>query len=224
MCDNTIVFNKSFFSLVYISFFPFPFLSLFSSFLFFIYLMMAVDTIKEIDSIKQSSNNNLLYETDQRIQLPPTPTSSDDEQEHPPAKDPVRLARRQTLADLIPAASAALRERSRLNNEPTQNSPLARALTKVKIGVQTHRIKERFLTNEWIRLALSTPLDDSTINSTHRVLNKSRTKEIVAWYEWKNKRVKLSIDELEKKVDALRRKKLVQQQLPPSPPHSRIVF
>ena len=185
--------------------------------------------------------------------LPPTPTPSDDEvdevdeeeEENDPAIEmtqriipaQVKLARRGTvsLADLIPVASAALRTKHRLsmqqqqlNNPPsTQDSPLARALTKVKVGLQTHRIKERFLLNEWIRLALAAPLDESTINSNVRVVKKlNRTRDIVAWYEYKFKRTSLTLEQLESKVDELRRKKLllVQQQSLPSPPPTRISF
>ncbi|KAG2229908.1 hypothetical protein INT48_008283 [Thamnidium elegans] len=109
---------------------------------------------------------------------------------------------------------------------PNPNSPLARALTKVRVGVQTHRIKERYLTNEWARLVLQVPVDDSTINSPLRIKNMNRTKGIVAWYEYKFKRVSLSLQEIEEKVDLLRRQKLlyIQQSSLPSPPATRLNF
>ncbi|GAA5812773.1 hypothetical protein MFLAVUS_006231 [Mucor flavus] len=166
------------------------------------------------------------------IVLPLTPNPSDDEEDIKPMK----LVRRGTvsLADLIPVASAALKAKHRLsiqqqqqNNAPsTQDSPLARALTKVRIGVQTHRIKERYLTNEWVRLALQVPVDDSTINSPLRIKNMNRTKGIVAWYEYKFKRVTLSLQQVEERVDLLRRQKLlyIQQSSLPSPPATRLNF
>lgn len=166
------------------------------------------------------------------IVLPLTPNPSDDEEDIKPMK----LARRGTvsLADLIPVASAALKAKHRLsiqqqqqNNAPsTQDSPLARALTKVRIGVQTHRIKERYLTNEWVRLALQVPVDDSTINSPLRIKNMNRTKGIVAWYEYKFKRITLSLQQVEERVDLLRRQKLlyIQQSSLPSPPATRLNF
>lgn len=169
------------------------------------------------------------------VVLPPTPSTSDDEQETtvPTIK---RLSRRDSvsLADLIPVASAALRAKHRLslqqqqqgNNPPsTQETPLARALTKMKIGVTTHRIKIKYLTNEWIRLALAVPVDETTINSNVRLQHKTRrTREIVKWYEYKFKRCQLNLEELEQKVDELRRQKLlysavvVDDPLFPSPP------
>ncbi|KAK4513280.1 uncharacterized protein ATC70_011848 [Mucor velutinosus] len=164
---------------------------------------------------QESSNINV-------VQLPPTPTASDDEieaeEEQKLLKEKsIKLQRRGTvsLADLIPVASAALRAKHRqsmMAAQPTQDSALARALTKVKIGVQTHRLKERYLLNEWIRLALAAPVDESTINSSKRVLRTNRTLEIVKWYEHKFKRATLSLDELEKRVDGLRQQKLLVQQ------------
>ncbi|GAN01959.1 hypothetical protein MAM1_0014d01396 [Mucor ambiguus] len=164
---------------------------------------------------EQEPNSNV-------VQLPPTPTASDDEIELEEEQKllrekSIKLQRRGTvsLADLIPVASAALRAKHRqsmMAAQPTQDSALARALTKVKIGVQTHRLKERYLLNEWIRLALAAPVDESTINSTKRALRTNRTMEIVRWYEHKFKRAALSLDELEKRVDGLRQQKLLVQQ------------
>lgn len=184
-----------------------------------------MDTKEEQKSLKNESN----ITTNINIVLPPTPTASDDEQEEKDAvkqMTQIKLARRGTvsLADLIPVASAALKAKQRLsmqqeqlNNPPsTQDSPLARALTKVKIGVQTHRIKEKYLTNEWIRLALAAPIDESTINRNVLVYKTNRTKEIVKWYEYKFKRLVLSLEELEKKVDELRQQRLLLVQRRPS--------
>ncbi|KAG2197407.1 hypothetical protein INT47_005660 [Mucor saturninus] len=169
-----------------------------------------------------------------KVLLPPTPITSDDEEEGVDTVKSIKLARRGTvsLVDLIPVASAALRAKHRLsssqtNNPPsTQDSPLARALTKVKIGVQTHRLKERYLTNEWIRLALAAPLDESTINTDNMGrISVSRTREIVKWYEYKFKRSSLSLQTLEENVDALRRQKLLWSTLNlPSPPATRLSF
>lgn len=99
-----------------------------------------------------------------------------------------------SLSDLIPAAAEALRTRhhlqrsatttscssdtpyvsvstpsSSLNSQQpaTNTSPFARALTKVKLQVQTKRLKERYLGHEWIRLALGLPVDLSRINLHH---------------------------------------------------------
>lgn len=188
---------------------------------------------------EQESNNNV-------VQLPPTPTASDDEEEAEQQhqqkllkEKSIKLQRRETvsLADLIPVASAALRAKHRQSmaaQSSTQDSALARALTKVKIGVQTHRLKERYLFNEWIRLALAAPVDESTINSAKRVLSTNRTMEIVKWYEHKFKRATLSLDELENRVDCLRRQKLLVQQQEsmtnngisslPSPPATHLNF
>ncbi|EPB84307.1 hypothetical protein HMPREF1544_08902 [Mucor circinelloides 1006PhL] len=164
---------------------------------------------------EQKSNSHV-------VQLPPTPTASDDEidaeeEQKLLHEKSIKLQRRGTvsLADLIPVASAALRAKHRqsmMAAQPTQDSALARALTKVKIGVQTHRLKERYLLNEWIRLALAAPVDESTINNAKRVLRTNRTMEIVRWYEHKFKRATLSLDELEKRVDCLRQQKLLVQQ------------
>ena len=138
-----------------------------------------------------------IYPTTYNIVLPPTPTSSDDEFDND--------IKRTSLADLIPIASAALRAKQQ---EQQQESPLARALTKVKIGVQTQRLKEKYLSNEWIRLALNIPVDESTINDTTICAVRKRTKEIVRWYEWKYKKLRLSIQELESIVDELRKQRL----------------
>jgi hypothetical protein len=168
--------------------------------------------------------------TQDTVVLPPTPTASDDEEDI--RQKTIKLQRRGTvsLADLIPVASAALRARSTTS---TQDSPLARALTKVKIGVQTHRLKERILRNEWIRLALATPVDEATVNNYMRISKTNRTKEIVLWYEYKFKRLTLTLEELEKKVDELRRQRLLlvqyQQSITnctslPSPPATHLFF
>lgn len=184
------------------------------------------EQLKEEQKLLKNESN---ITTNINIVLPPTPTASDDEQEEKDAvkqMTQIKLARRGTvsLADLIPVASAALKAKQRLsmqqeqlNNPPsTQDSPLARALTKVKIGVQTHRIKERYLTNEWIRLALAAPIDESTINRNVLVYKTNRTKEIVKWYEYKFKRLVLSLEELEKRVDELRQQRLLLVQRRPS--------
>ena len=142
-----------------------------------------------------------LYMTSYNIILPPTPTASDDECEEilkPHNKN------RTSLADLIPIASAALKSKQDIHQ---QDSPLARALTKVKLGVQTRRLKEKYLSNEWIRLALNIPVDESTINTNHSSKGR-RTREIVRWYEWKYKKITLSLNELESIVDELRTQKL----------------
>lgn len=176
-----------------------------------------------------------LLREENKVLLPPTPITSDDEEDFIILNKPMKLARRGTvsLVDLIPAASAALRAKHRLssaqvNNPPsTQDSPLARALTKVKIGVQTHRLKEKYLTNEWIRLALAAPLDESTINTLTTEFSMSRTKEIVKWYEYKFKRTKISLQDLEKTVDSLRRQKLLLSTSIsglPSPPATHLTF
>jgi hypothetical protein len=167
--------------------------------------------------------------TQDTLLLPPTPTASDDEEDI--KQKTIKLQRRGTvsLADLIPVASAALRAKSTTS---TQDSPLARALTKVKIGVQTHRLKERYLRNEWIRLALASPVDETTINNNMRVIKTSRTKEIALWYEHKFKRLTLTLEELEKKVDELRRQRLLllhQKSITnctslPSPPATHLSF
>ncbi|KAG1439367.1 hypothetical protein G6F56_012320 [Rhizopus delemar] len=140
----------------------------------------------------------MLYPTSYNIVLPPTPTSSDDEFEQ------VKQQNRTSLADLIPIASAALKSKQNIQQ---QESPLARALTKVKLGVQTRRLKERYLSNEWIRLALNAPVDESGINK-NVVSHHQRTKEIARWYEWKYKKITLSLNELESIVDELRNQKL----------------
>lgn len=165
-----------------------------------------------------------------KVLLPPTPIPSDDEEEEEEMKKNIKLARRGTvsLADLIPVA-AALRAKHRLSvkeNPIIQDSALARALTKVKIGVQTHRIKERYLTNEWIRLALAVPLDESTINTNNMGrISMSRTREIVKWYEYKFKKLSISLQTLEENVDALRRQKLLYATIHlPSPPATRLTF
>lgn len=135
----------------------------------------------------------------------------------------IKLQRRGTvsLADLIPLATATHKAKHRTsvlyNNNSEANSPLARALTKVKIGLQTHKLKEKYLTSEWIRLALAVPLDESTINihltntkDKHIDFKKNnRTKEIVKWYEHKYKRSVIALSDLEVRVDHLRQQKLI---------------
>lgn len=143
--------------------------------------------------------------------LPPTPIPSDDENDRMISIKRDKIQRRATisLSDLIPVASAALKEKQLLRKkEEVQNSPLARALTKVKIGLQTHRIKERFLVNEWIRLALSLPVNETIINSNVTNRNKTRTKEIVSWYDHKYKNTVLSLAEIDRRVQFLRQLKL----------------
>ncbi|CAO3657590.1 unnamed protein product [Mucor hiemalis] len=194
------------------------------------------ELLKEEQALLKKESN---ITTNINIVLPPTPTASDDEQEEKDAvkkMTQIKLARRGTvsLADLIPVASAALKAKHRLsmqqeqlnNPPPTQDSPLARALTKVRIGVQTHRIKERYLTNEWIRLALAAPIDESTINRNVLVYKVNRTKEIVKWYEHKFKRLVLTLEELEKRVDELRQQRLllVQQHSIPASPKTQLKF
>lgn len=170
--------------------------------------------------------------------LPPTPNASDEEiddeeqQQQILKQKTIKLQRRGTvsLADLIPLATAAHKAKHRTSilyntNEENNNSTLARALTKVKLGLQTHKLKEKYLTNEWIRLALAIPLDESTINvhniripnKQHQQINykkNNRTKEITKWYEHKYKRTVLPLNELEARVDTLRQQRLiyVQQQ------------
>ncbi|KAF7726579.1 hypothetical protein EC973_008624 [Apophysomyces ossiformis] len=125
-----------------------------------------------------------------------------------------------SLADLIPAATAALRATRAQNqysqpDESTLNTAFARALAKVKVQIQTRRLKEKYLAHEWIRLALGLPVDESKINTFVRdeektMLRKSdgRTGEIATWYEWRFNKVKFTLEEIETKVDRLRQKKL----------------
>ncbi|CEP18591.1 hypothetical protein [Parasitella parasitica] len=174
---------------------------------------------------EESSINNIVH-------LPPTPTASDNEEEEAEEEEEeekalqqhkllrektIKMQRRGTvsLRELIPVASAALRAKHRAAmaaQSSIQDSPLARALTKVKIGVQTSRLKEKYLLNEWIRLALAAPVDESTINTASRAFQRNRTMEIVKWFELKFSRISLSLDELEQRVDSLRRQKLLVQQ------------
>ncbi|KAJ8660368.1 hypothetical protein O0I10_003825 [Lichtheimia ornata] len=70
-----------------------------------------------------------------------------------------------TLSDLIPAATAALREQQAAEDTSAETTPLARALTKVKLQIQSKRLKERYLGHEWIRLALDLPVDECMINN-----------------------------------------------------------
>ncbi|KAI9361441.1 hypothetical protein BD770DRAFT_441452 [Pilaira anomala] len=161
------------------------------------------------------------------IMLPPTPNPSDDEDDI----KPTRLARRDTvsLSDLIPLASEALREKRRISllkeqqyNPPSdQDGPLCRAITKVKYGIKSQRIRERGLRNEWLTLALQLPVDYTTINSRFHIANISRTKEIRDYLGYKQNRASLSITELEERVIVLREQRLVfreqQAALPPTP-------
>ncbi|KAI8058959.1 uncharacterized protein B0P05DRAFT_559180 [Gilbertella persicaria] len=165
--------------------------------------------IKQLEIANPSKEDAIIL-----FDLPPTPTASDDEIEEIKRKS-IKLARRGTvsLADLIPVASAALKAKQRIHStQEPQDSILARALTKVKIGVQTHRLKEKYLTNEWKRLALGAPVDETTINLGTEEVKTNRTKEIVRWYEHKLKKNTLTLEELEQRVDELRRQKLLIQQ------------
>lgn len=169
---------------------------------------MSTTTTTEIDT---SSSNEILKEEEDDVEALKQKT--------------IKLQRRGTvsLADLIPLATATHKAKHRTsvlyNDNENKNSPLARALTKVKIGLQTHKLKEKYLTSEWIRLALAVPLDESTIN-IHLINNKekinykknNRTKEIVKWYEHKYKRTVLPLSDLETRVDALRQQKLIYTQ------------
>ncbi|KAI8140777.1 hypothetical protein BJV82DRAFT_190066 [Fennellomyces sp. T-0311] len=134
-----------------------------------------------------------------------------------------------TLSDLIPAATAALKASNELkqaeDEPPTVTTTFARALTKVRMQVQTKRLKEKYLSHEWIRLALGLPVDESIINNTkypsppmkkktksnsiRMVALKSlegRTGEIATWYEWKFDKSKFTVEEIESKVDRLRQR------------------
>ncbi|KAI9323768.1 hypothetical protein BX666DRAFT_1890268 [Dichotomocladium elegans] len=161
-----------------------------------------------------------------------------------------------TLSDLIPLATVALKEQQKLeereekenNEDPSkqqqyQATPLARALTKVKVQIQSKRLKERYLGHEWIRLALDLPVDESfrtcrvkprfiikesstlplspatlrllepnpSCTPARRVALKSldgRTGEIAAWYEWKFNKSKWTVEDIEQKVDRLRKLKI----------------
>ncbi|KAG0164948.1 hypothetical protein DFQ30_009166 [Apophysomyces sp. BC1015] len=121
-----------------------------------------------------------------------------------------------SLADLIPAATAALKAtRKHQQDESNLNTAFARALAKVKVQIQTRRLKEKYLAHEWIRLALGLPVDESKINTfvsdeKRAVLKKpdGRTGEIATWYEWRFNKINLTLEEIETKVDRLRQKKL----------------
>ncbi|KAH8556692.1 hypothetical protein BGW37DRAFT_21802 [Umbelopsis sp. PMI_123] len=148
------------------------------------------------------------------------------------------LNRRNTvsLADLIPAAAAALNTgiNPQLAPEP---SSLSRAVTRVKTQMRTQRLKQSYLGKEWIRLALWLPVDESKINcwrkplylrekddeeeviimekSTHglrkevRLANSiGRTFEIATWYEWKRNPSLFNVEQVESKVERLRHIKL----------------
>ena len=175
-----------------------------------------------------------------------------------------------TLSDLIPAATAVLKASQQLKKETERpiteegqeqyqqqrqhdgtgeqvlGSTFARALAKVRVQVQTKRLKEKYLTLEWVRLALALPVDESIINNSKHPLPpmkkkyvdpeqllqeqqqrtritreerdddgnitrmialkslKGRTGEIATWYEWKFDKSKLTIEQVESKVDRLR--------------------
>ncbi|KAI9278800.1 hypothetical protein BDA99DRAFT_493173 [Phascolomyces articulosus] len=95
-----------------------------------------------------------------------------------------------TLSDLIPAATAALKASQQLKKEQERqvedqepdavmgSSALSRALTKVRIQVQTKRLKEKYLTYEWVRLALSLPVDESIINNSQYPLPPMKKKKV----------------------------------------------
>lgn len=137
------------------------------------------------------------------------------------------------LSDLIPVATAALKasseaaaaeqEQEATDNTSRSSSSFARALTKVKLQIQSRRLKEKYLGHEWIRLALGLPVDEKIINSNqprgngdHLVVVKKclegRTGEIATWYEWKFDKSKFTVEEVESKVDRLRKKRLQIQQ------------
>ncbi|GAB5591246.1 hypothetical protein Unana1_06146 [Umbelopsis nana] len=148
------------------------------------------------------------------------------------------LNRRNTvsLADLIPAAAAALNDGSSIQVS-SEASTLSRALTRVKTQMRTQRLKQSYLGKEWIRLALWLPVDESQINcwrkplylrekdedeeitivekSTHghikevRLANRiGRTFEIATWYEWKRNPLLFDVYQVESKVERLRKIKL----------------
>jgi hypothetical protein len=148
------------------------------------------------------------------------------------------LNRRNTvsLADLIPAAAAALNTGTNPQVAPEASS-LSRALTRVKTQMRTQRLKQSYLGKEWIRLALWLPVDESKINcwrkplylrekddeeevvimekSTHgyrkevRLANRiGRTFEIATWYEWKRNPSLFDMEQVERKVERLRSIKL----------------
>lgn len=148
------------------------------------------------------------------------------------------LNRRNTvsLADLIPAAAAALNTGINPQVSPEASS-LSRALTRVKTQMRTQRLKQSYLGREWIRLALWLPVDESKINcwrkplylreidedeeitivenSTHghrkevrRANHIGRTFEIATWYEWKRNPSLFEVHQVESKVERLRKFKL----------------
>jgi hypothetical protein len=142
-----------------------------------------------------------------------------------------------SLADLIPAAAAAFHNGDMEFEYSSQTSSLSRALTRVKTQMKTKRLKSIYLGKEWIRLALGLPVDESNINcwrkplylreqdedfdftmvekSSHgyrkqvQLANRiGRTFEIAAWYEWKRNPSMLDIQQVENKVERLRRLRL----------------
>ncbi|KAG2219370.1 hypothetical protein INT45_006078 [Circinella minor] len=104
-----------------------------------------------------------------------------------------------TLSDLIPAATAALKASQQLKKETERSiteegqdqyqqqegtseqvlgSTFARALAKVRVQVQTKRLKEKYLTLEWVRLALALPVDESIINNSKHPLPPMKKKYV----------------------------------------------
>lgn len=125
-----------------------------------------------------------------------------------------------SLSDLIPVATAALKESSS-SFDVQEDTPFARALAKVRVQIQTRRLKEKYLGHEWIRLALGLPVDESFINDPKHYLSNNRQKkiqlngrtgEIATWYEWRFNKKAFSMDEIESKVDRLRKMKLQHRQ------------
>ncbi|KAI9303980.1 hypothetical protein BJ944DRAFT_288985 [Cunninghamella echinulata] len=131
--------------------------------------------------LQQTINNNT-------IEIPSTHLSIQDE----PLATKTTLKRSGTsLSDLIPKAAAALKTQQLLRLQqqqqqtsfqdptlPTPTTTFGRALTKVKLQIQTKRLKERYLSHEWIRLALSLPVDTSHINLHHYYYQKEEKSSI----------------------------------------------
>ncbi|KAI8073119.1 hypothetical protein BC940DRAFT_290573 [Gongronella butleri] len=65
-----------------------------------------------------------------------------------------------SLADTVLIAQG---QRGASHDAPSTTS-FGRALTKVKLQIQTKRLKEKYLGHEWIRLALRLPVDTSHID------------------------------------------------------------
>ncbi|KAI7859589.1 hypothetical protein BDC45DRAFT_219453 [Circinella umbellata] len=104
-----------------------------------------------------------------------------------------------TLSDLIPAATAALKASQQLKKETDRSiaeegqdqyqqqngtgeqvlgSTFARALAKVRVQVKTKQLKEKYLTLEWVRLALALPVDESIINNSKHPLPPMKKKYV----------------------------------------------